>query len=260
MTEMESSHFASDLLTAQADLHLTQERQRRAELDAYISAAVRFAPSGKWLDIGCGTGTFMTRVRARGIDVEGIELTKDRREVAVRQTGGPVYDAPLEALRLPRHSFAVVSLINVFSHLTDPAETIAAIRDVLMPGGVMLLRTAEIGPGVQKRHAFSWDLGDHLYFLGERTVERYANKAGFELLLREAHWMPAMVYTRERFLLKGRSRLRNAIKRMIAVTPGAMPLLRWYMLTRRDADNPVYSSTLILRKSAPAHYSGNCAK
>jgi 2-polyprenyl-3-methyl-5-hydroxy-6-metoxy-1,4-benzoquinol methylase len=248
ITEMESSHFAGSLVTSRAEVHLAQERQIRLALESYVALAHRFAPAGKWLDIGCGTGTFMTLVRARGIESEGIELTRERRDVALRETGGPVYDQPLEDLDLPPSSFAAVTLINVFSHLTSPTETLTCIRRVLMPDGIILLRTGEIGPNVRKRHVYSWDLGDHLYFLGEQTAERYAAKLKFQLIHRERAWVPATVYTRERFMLKGRSRLRNAIKGAIVGIPGAMPILRWYMLTLRDAANPMYDSTLVLRK------------
>jgi SAM-dependent methyltransferase len=248
MTEMESSHFAGGLVTSGAEVHLAQERQSRLALENYAAVAHRFAPAGKWMDIGCGTGTFMTLVRARGIDAEGIELTRERREIALRQTGGPIHGAPLEALDLPPRSFAAVTLLNVFSHLTSPTETLTHIRRVLVPDGVILLRTGEIGPNVLKRHAYSWDLGDHLYFLGEHTAERYAAKLGLALVHRERAWVPATVYTRDRFMLRGRSRLRNAIKETIARVPGALPTLRWYMLRLRDAGNPMYDSTLVLRK------------
>ena len=88
-----------------------------------------------------------------------------------------------------------------------------------MPGGIILLRTGEIGPNVRQRHVYSWDLGDHLYFLGERTAERYAAKLDLKLVHREKAWVPATVYTRQRFLLKGRSRLRNVIKATIVRHP-----------------------------------------
>jgi SAM-dependent methyltransferase len=219
------------------------------ELESYVALAHRFAPAGKWMDIGCGTGTLLTLARTRGIDAEGIELTRERRDVALRETGARIYGAPLEALDLPAQSFAAVILINVFSHLTSPTETLRQIRRVLVPDGIVLLRTGEIGPNVQRRHVYSWDLGDHLYFLGEGTAERYAGKTNLRLVHRETAWVPATVYTRERFMLKGRSRLRNALKEAIVTIPGALSILRWYMLTLRDAGNPMYDSLLVLKKA-----------
>lgn len=249
MTELESSHFAGDQTVSPATLHLAQERRLRAQRDALIATAARFAPHGRWLDVGCGTGTFMKQIQAKGIPAEGIELTKERREAALRETRSTVYDAPLETLKMPPNCYAAVTLINVFSHLTNPADTLREIQRVLMPGGALLLHTGEIGPGVKRRHAFSWDLGDHLYWLGLDTIERYAEIVGVRLVYRDRRWAPATIYTRDRFMLKGRSRLRNAIKAAIVYTPGALGLLRWYMLTWHEVDNPVHASTIVLTKS-----------
>jgi hypothetical protein len=112
----------------------------------------------------------------------------------------------------------------------------------------MMLYTGEIGAGVRQSHIFSWGLGDHLYFLGENTIDLYAEKLKFRLVHRDKIWQPATVYTRERFKMKGRSRLRDLVKTACLYTPGVFPLLRWYMLNRRQADNPIYASTLILQK------------
>jgi hypothetical protein len=98
-------------------------------------------------------------------------------------------------------------------------------------------------------HQFLWELGDHLYFLGDHTIERYAGKLGFELVHREAIWSPAVLYRRERFKTKGRSALRNFVKGACLYTPGVFPILRWYMLNRYHAGNPCYESTLVLKKT-----------
>src|SRR3712207_8422072 len=47
-----------------------------------------------------------------------------------------------------------------------------------------MLHTGEVGAGVQKQHAYTWGLGDHLCFLGESTIDRYAEKVGLRLVHR----------------------------------------------------------------------------
>ena len=248
MTEMEIGHFGDGQVAASAKLHLQGESVRQREFQSYVDIARRFAPSGRWLDIGCGTGTLILCARRFDIVTDGIELTADRRQLARQVTGATIHDLPLELLNLASESFAAVTLINVFSHLTRPTETLSHIRRVLSPGGIVLLRTGEIGSNVRRHHVFSWDLGDHLYFLGESTIDSYAKKLDFRLVYRDKTWLPAAVYTRDRLKMKGRSRRRNAIKGAIIHFPGAFPLLRWYMLHRRQAGNPVYTSNLVLRK------------
>jgi hypothetical protein len=94
---------------------------------------------------------------------------------------------------------------------------------------------------------FDWELGSHLYWLGENTISNYARRTGFMLVFRDKVWQPALTYQPERFRTPGRSRLRNGIKRA-CLAPGMFPLVRWWAL-KRNRDNPVYASTLILKKS-----------
>ena len=244
MTELEAGHFG-DIATR----HLQGEAIRLTEFDVYLAVANHYAPVGPWLDIGCGTGGLLSAVQRTGRSIAGIELTPDRRALAAKMTGATIYGQPLEALSIPAKSYAVVSMVQVFSHLLSPRATLSRIRDVLIPGGIVLLRTGEVGPGVQKRHLFSWDLGDHLYFLGDQTIECYAQQLGYTLVERQRTWLPESQYTRKRFLQKGRSRWRNAAKAAIVYTPGALSLLRWYML-RRQVDNPIHTSTIVLRSAA----------
>jgi hypothetical protein len=41
---------------------------RRQEFDEYIEIAGRYAPEGRWLDVGCRAGFFLSLALARGID------------------------------------------------------------------------------------------------------------------------------------------------------------------------------------------------
>jgi SAM-dependent methyltransferase len=245
--EMEAGHFGHGQVVSGSNLHRQGEQVRQPQFQVYVDIVRRFAPVGKWLDIGCGTGMLIKLAQNVGVDAEGIELTSDRRMLARQLTGASIHEHPIEHLNLPSESFAAVTLVNVFSHLTSPTMTLSHIRRVLSPGGIMLLHTSEIGPGVRKHHTFSWDLGDHLYFLGESTIDRYAKKVKCRLIHRDRNWQPAVVYTRERFRMKGRSKLRNLGKMVALYTPGVFPLLRWYMLSKSQAGNPIYTSTLILK-------------
>ncbi|UCG47796.1 MAG: class I SAM-dependent methyltransferase [Phycisphaerales bacterium] len=248
MMEMEHRRFGANRRVIDAGLQRDEETRYRGRFQHYVELARRFAPPGKWLDVGCGTGTLIGLVEELDIDIEGIELTPDRREAARRLTGATIYDRPIEALDLAEESFAVVTLTNVFSHLVSPARTFSHIRRLLRMGGVLLLATSEIGPGVARHHDYSWYLGDHLYFLGDHTIERYADNLGFQLVYREKKWAPDLLYRRQRFLTKGGSALRNVIKGACVYTPGVLPLLRLYMLKVRNRKNPHYVSTLLLKK------------
>ncbi len=236
---------SSEVLSAQRQK--LAESSHRAEYCSLVSRLDALAQPGPWLDVGCGTGTLLVVARGHGVPAEGIELNLERRRVAERLTGTTIYAEPLEALRLPSAKYSAVTMINVFSHLTQPSLTLAEVRRVLRPGGILHLITGEIGPGVRRRHGFDWALGDHLFFLGEGTIEGYGRRIGFELLERSSVWLPEVVFSRERFATTGRSTARNLAKAAITRVPRALDALQtWIRIRHRD--NPIYSSALTLRK------------
>src|SRR5215218_8920314 len=174
--EMSEGVFGQGGHVLEAKKHLAGETIRRQEIRHYVGLAATYAPAGRWLGLGCGTGVLMQSAEEQGRSIEGIELTPDRREASAQLVKGHIYDQPLESLGLPGGSYAAIFMINVFSHLVWPSVILAEIHRVLMPGGILVLRTSEIGLGVRRWHKWGWELGDHLHFLGDRTIDRYARR------------------------------------------------------------------------------------
>lgn len=111
-----------------------------------MDLAAQYGAQGHWLDIGCGAGILLDQAAARGFTGEGIELNSDRRAIAARVTGMPTHGLPVEELKFPDAAFDVVGMINVFSHLTSPTATLAEIRRVLKPGGLLVWLPARSPP------------------------------------------------------------------------------------------------------------------
>jgi SAM-dependent methyltransferase len=212
-----------------------------------VRLAQELAPPGRWLDIGCGTGTLLRVAEEHGNAIDGIEPMPAHRDVAKQQTSGQIYQQPLEDLHLPDASYAAIFMVDVFSHLFSPSATFAAIHRVLVAGGIVMIRTTEMGAGVKPHHMWDWGLGEHLQFLGDETIERYAARFGFELVKRERTWLPDSLYTRDRLASPGTSRTRNAMKRLVLVVPGAFPLFRMFMVSRQK-DNPIHAALLALQR------------
>jgi SAM-dependent methyltransferase len=240
-------HYEDTGILLDARIQMDDEMLRVSEFEEYIRTIAPFAPAGKWLDMGCGTGVLIKLAIERGIVAEGIELTPSRAALAREVSNAPIHEKPLEDLNLPNGSLAVVIAVNVFSHLRPPSKTLTEISRVLAPGGVLMMVTGEVGPGLRKEHNFSWPLGEELYYLGSDSIDVYNQKLGFKLVQRSRTWLPDFLYGEQRFREHGKSRLRNLAKTAILHTPGALPLLRSYMF-RKQRDNPVYSATLVLQK------------
>jgi 2-polyprenyl-3-methyl-5-hydroxy-6-metoxy-1,4-benzoquinol methylase len=143
-----------------ANLWHEAELSNKRKFQRFCSLIRKSAPPGKWLDVGCGTGTLIAVAMESGIEIEGVEPISDRRELARMLTGATIHDRRIELLGLPSASFAAVTLTDVFSHLLSPAATLSCVHNILQPSGILLLHTSEIGAGVMKHHHYSWNLGD----------------------------------------------------------------------------------------------------
>lgn len=244
--EMEENVVSNRHTTAAT--HKKGELSRKEMFRQFIELVKNAAPHGKWLDVGCGTGTLISMAKELDIEISGIELTPDRRELAESTTGATIYNKPIEQLDLSENSLSAVLMIDVFSHLTSPSETFSCIFRVLKPNGILLLYTSEIGSEVKKEHNYLWNLGDHLYFLGEHTVEKYADKIGFKLIHWDKQWAPDLIYSKDNFMQKGSSSLRNFIKTVCLSVPFLLFFIRFYMLKIKNKYNQHYVSTLLLQK------------
>ncbi len=246
MTEVEEGHYAGDLAVLEAGKQWDAEQLRSARYADYVRLVQQYVERGRWLDVGCGAGLLLHLAADKGFEPEGLELNADRRETALQHGSFPVYGVPLEDAGLADDSVDVISLINVFSHLTSPAATFREMQRVLRPGGVALMVTGEMTAGVQRDHVPNWNLGDHLYFLGDRTMKEYGARLGFDVLHHERLWFPDELLSREWLRAEGRDPRKNLVKRVVDRTPGGLRLLRAVML-RRMAGSAAHSSTFVLR-------------
>ena len=92
--------------------------------------------AGRLLDIGCGSGEFLTLARARGWRVEGVEVSP-RGAALARARGLVVHDA---VDTLDGNAYDLVTLWNVVDFFSRPLEQMRQIRRVLTPGGAAVVR------------------------------------------------------------------------------------------------------------------------
>ncbi len=91
---------------------------------------------GRLLDVGCGSGAFLARMRALGWNVQGVEPDPAAADLARRR--GLQVSSSLEA---PMETFDAVTLNHVLEHLPDPDGTLRSITARLAPGGRVAIVT-----------------------------------------------------------------------------------------------------------------------
>jgi 2-polyprenyl-3-methyl-5-hydroxy-6-metoxy-1,4-benzoquinol methylase len=90
------------------------------------------------LDIGCGQGVFLEMMRDRGFEVCGVELGEESSRIA-RERGLNVITGDLSSLDAEKESFDAVLMSHLMEHVDDPVALLESVRDLLKPGGVVLI-------------------------------------------------------------------------------------------------------------------------
>jgi 2-polyprenyl-3-methyl-5-hydroxy-6-metoxy-1,4-benzoquinol methylase len=102
----------------------------------------RSTSTGVLLDVGCGTGAFMSRARVAGFDVHGVELSEEGVALARSQFGlETVTHGTLEGAGYPAAEFDVVVAWHLIEHVSDVGAFVDEVCRVLKPGGIAVIGT-----------------------------------------------------------------------------------------------------------------------
>lgn len=96
------------------------------------------------LDVGCGSGEFLARLRERGADPTGADPAAEM--VAAASVHAHVVRADAEALPFDDGSFAVVTAVNALQFADDTTAALREFERVLAPGGRMGIANWAEGP------------------------------------------------------------------------------------------------------------------
>lgn len=143
-------------------------------------------PKGKRvLDFGCGGGFFLRICRELGADVQGIEPSPHGAEIT-REQAIPVFEGSLESFLVAHgdERFDVITSNHVIEHVPDPVSTLAGLRRLLAPGGIMTIAVPNATSTFAKELGSEWysvDLPFHLHQFSASSLRMAANRAGLEI-------------------------------------------------------------------------------
>jgi ubiquinone/menaquinone biosynthesis C-methylase UbiE len=180
------------------------------------------------LDVGCGTGHHLVRLRGRGFEVAGIDGSEEMLEHArAINPGTTIHHADVEALPFPDASLDVVICIEVLRYLPDPTRCLREMARVLKPGGICLATAVPIlnlnGYWLVNRLANLLPTANLV-----RLKQFFATSAGLRRRCREAGFLPPAIH----------GVYFGPINWVERLAPGVLPrfLRRWERLDRALAD------------------------
>jgi SAM-dependent methyltransferase len=145
----------------------------------------RFFQDGKkrFLDVGCATGALLEKMRERGWETCGVEISAQMAEYGKRRRNLVISTRPLEENGFAENSFAVIHASHVIEHLNDPAVFVREIYRILKDGGLFLVTTPNIAGMQAKLFGGRWRsaIYDHLYLFSRDTLGALLRREGFQV-------------------------------------------------------------------------------
>jgi SAM-dependent methyltransferase len=133
------------------------------------------------LEVGCGDGGFLAKLRDAGAACVGIEPSRAQREMALSQ-GLRVHGGLLDTDRLLEGApFDAFATRQVFEHVDDMHGFLAAVRAHLKPSGVGLVEVPNLDILLAQDRFFDF-IPEHLNYFSPRTLRLVLELAGFEVL------------------------------------------------------------------------------
>lgn len=161
--------------------------RRRLEARRLATWTTGLPAHARILDVGCGDGFHLGLLKEFGTPswtLEGIDTDARAVDVA-RQAQLNVHHGRVETLPLERGSYHLVMMIMTIEHLTHPDKVLAAVTDLLAPGGRLAIVTDNVGSPdfalFGGRHWGGYHFPRHFYLFDKETLARLATNTGLQL-------------------------------------------------------------------------------
>jgi SAM-dependent methyltransferase len=168
----------------------TYADERALETEVRLKAAARLARierhvrPGRVIEPGSSFGTFLDEARRRGWDPQGVDVSAYAAGWTREHRGIPVHLGPFETAPLPPSSARLVHMSEVIEHLARPREAIRKCAEVLEPGGLVVIGTANERSLARRLRGARWGyfMPGHVVYFSDRNLPRLLEQEGFEVL------------------------------------------------------------------------------
>jgi len=148
--------------------------------------AKHFPNRGRLLEVGCSYGGFLAEARRDGWDVTGIEISENASAYAREKLGLRVFSGTLsDQVHNLGAPYDALAMFHVIEHVQDPLALLASCRQLIKPGGLLILKTPNVASAIAKITGSSWHWVSppaHLYLYSPETLGKSLTKSGYQAL------------------------------------------------------------------------------
>ncbi|WP_018626415.1 class I SAM-dependent methyltransferase [Niabella aurantiaca] len=180
-----SEDYISHSNTSKGIISRIYKRVRARTMQQKAVLVERYAQkrTGRLLDLGCGTGTFLDTMKNRGWQVAGLEPDADARSMAKQLYNLEV--APSHELyELAEDQFDAISLWHVLEHVHALHAYMDQLKRVLKQSGVLLIAVPNYtsrDADIYEQYWAAYDVPRHLYHFSPEAMKVLTAQHGLRI-------------------------------------------------------------------------------
>jgi 2-polyprenyl-3-methyl-5-hydroxy-6-metoxy-1,4-benzoquinol methylase len=135
---------------------------------------------GRILDIGAGTGDFLSVAKQNGWQTIGVEPSDKAKAIAVKKEVSFVGDTA----ELENQSFDVITMWHVLEHVPNLDNQIKELKRLLKPNGSLIVAVPNFKSFDAKHYGTFWaayDVPIHFWHFSKKAIKKLFEKEGMEL-------------------------------------------------------------------------------
>jgi len=168
---------------------------------------IPFIAEGKLLDVGCGNGRFLTRMRELGWNTHGVEFNEFAVSVC-RKSELNVHHGDIFSANLEGSSFDIINVSHVIEHVPNPKEFFIELSRILKIDGKLMIKTPNgnaLGRSLFNTNWFPNEVPRHLYQFSESNIKELAKLCSLDIELMTTRSTPKLVLNSIDYIAKNKS-------------------------------------------------------
>ncbi len=136
---------------------------------------------GRLLDIGAGTGDFLTTAKANGWQTIGLEPSEKAKNIAISK--GVSFENDIKSIE--NQSFDVITMWHVLEHVPDIEQQIKELKRLLKPNGTIIIAVPNFksfDSNYYKEFWAAYDVPRHLWHFSKISIEKLFVKENLKLI------------------------------------------------------------------------------
>jgi len=145
---------------------------------------------GVLLDVGSGTGAFVSEMSENGWQVTGLEPDEGARRVAKEKFNCDLKNTD-KLFELPLNSFDVITLWHVLEHIHDLKIYITQLKNLLKQNGKMIIAVpnyTSFDASTYREHWAAYDVPRHLYHFSPLSMKVLTEENGLRITAYKPMW------------------------------------------------------------------------